>query len=57
MHSAPFWRTADKIGYVFGTITIFLFAFILGRFPHDLFYHYYTFMILLLLITRVVHFF
>lgn len=57
MHSAPFWRTADKIGYVFGTITIFLFAFILGRFPHDLFYHYYTFMILLLLVTRVVHFF
>jgi hypothetical protein len=57
MHTAPFWRTADKLGYVLGTLVIFSFAFMLGKYPHDLFYTYYTVLIVGLLLMRLVHFF
>jgi len=57
MHTAPFWRLADKLGYVFGSIVLVSFAFMIGRFPHTLFYPYYTVMILGLIIVRCFHFY
>lgn len=56
MQTAPFWRTADKIAYVLGVMVLFSFAFMLGKYPHDLFYTYYTVLISILLATRLVHF-
>jgi Protein of unknown function (DUF2838) len=57
MHSAPFWRLADKLGFVLGTLIIFSFSFILGKYPNDFFYIYYFFITLVMLIIRYAHYY
>lgn len=57
MQSAPFWRLADKVGFVMGTLIIISFSFMIGRFPHDLFYHYYVALTLLMLAIRYAHYY
>lgn len=57
MQSAPFWRLADKIGFVLGTLIIMSFSFMLGRFPHDHFYPYYVALTIVMLIVRYAHYY
>jgi hypothetical protein len=57
MQSAPFWRLADKIGFVFGTLIIISFNFMIGRYPNDLFYHYYVYLTIAMLIVRYAHYY
>lgn len=38
MMTAPFWRMADKLGFVVGTFTIITFSYLLGKYPNDIFY-------------------
>jgi len=40
MSTAPFWRNADKFGFVFGTILIISFSYTIGRYPDTVVYHY-----------------
>lgn len=46
----------DKLGYVIGTMVICSFTFMLGKYPHDLFYSYCIALILFFIAVRVVHF-
>jgi hypothetical protein len=57
MHSAPFWRTVDKLGFVIGTFIIFSYAYMLGQYPHTYFYNFYTALIVSLLFIRFFHFY
>jgi hypothetical protein len=43
--SAPFTRFSDKMTFIFGVLEVIAQAFILGRFPHTLYYQYHTFML------------
>jgi hypothetical protein len=57
MQSAPFWRLADKIGFVLGTLIIISSSFMVGRFPHDMFYPYYVVLNIVMLIVRYGHYY
>ncbi len=57
MQSAPFWRLADKIGFVLGTLIIISFNYMIGRYPHDLFYYYYVALTLVMLVVRWAHYY
>ena len=56
MHSAPFWRLADKMGFVVGSLIIMSFSYIIGKFPNDFFYSYYSVLMIGLIALRVAHF-
>ena len=56
MNSAPFWRFADKIGFVIGTMMLVSFSYLIGKYPHDLFYKYYVILVPILLILRFLHY-
>ena len=56
-HSAPFWRTFDKLGSVIGTTLILTYTFMLGRYPHDSVYTLYMFLLPILLVTRYLHYY
>lgn len=56
MHSAPFWRTADKLGFVLGTCCIISYSYMVGKYPHDHFYTYYVILTLIMLALRVAHY-
>ena len=57
MKTAPFWRTADKFGFVLGTTLIIAYSFMLGRYPYDLVYTFYMFLLPALIITRCFHYY
>ena len=57
MKSAPFWRTADKFGFVLGTTLIITYSFMLGRYPYDLVYTLDMFLLPVLIITRCFHYY
>ena len=57
MRSAPFWRTADKVGFMVGSLIITSYCYMIGKFPHDAFYVYYEFVLIALLISRLLHYY
>ena len=57
MQSAPFWRTADKLGFVIGTLVLVSFSYMIGKFPNDHFYTYYFYVTMLMLAVRVAHYY
>jgi hypothetical protein len=57
MQGAPFWRLADKIGFVFGTLVIIAFNYMIGKYPHDLFYPFYVSLTIGMLIVRYAHYY
>jgi len=57
MSTAPFWRLADKLAFVFGTMMIIAYSFMIGRYPHDMIYPFVTGLLLFLIATRYVHYF
>lgn len=56
MTSAPFWRTADKLGFVIGTLILVSFSYMIGKYPNDHFYTYYLYVTLFMLAMRVAHY-
>ena len=57
MSTAPFWRSADKLGFVFGTILIISFSFIIGRYPDTLAYTFIQWLLPSFLFYRYVHYY
>lgn len=57
MHSAPFWRTADKIGFMVGVTIMLSFVYLIAKFPHDLFYQYYSVLMPTLILLRMGHYY
>jgi Protein of unknown function (DUF2838) len=57
MATAPFWRTADKIGFVLGTIILVSYSYMIGKYPNDHFYTYYLLTLIPLLIMRYFHYY
>jgi Protein of unknown function (DUF2838) len=57
LHSAPFWRLADKLGFVVGIFIIVSFSYMIGKYPNDLFYLYYLLLTILMLILRMAHYY
>lgn len=56
MTTAPFWRLADKLGFVVGVAVIVSFSYLIGKFPHDIFYTYYVWLITFLFGIRLLHY-
>jgi hypothetical protein len=57
MHTAPFWRTADKVGFMIGSMITVSYSYVIGAFPNDFFYPYYCSVMILLLTSRVAHYY
>jgi len=57
MHTAPFWRLADKLSFVIGVFIIVSYSFVLGRFPNDLCYIYIQMLMPVLLVLRWLHYY
>lgn len=57
MHSAPFWRTADKVGFMVGVTIMLTFIYFIAKFPHDFFYKYYTVLMPTLIFLRMGHYY
>jgi hypothetical protein len=55
--TAPFWRLADKLGFIVGTFTIVSFSYLIGKYPNDIFYTYYVFTTIVMLFLRVLHYY
>lgn len=56
MTTAPFWRLADKLGFVLGVLVIVSFSYLIGKFPNDLFYQYYQVLVGVLFLLRLLHY-
>lgn len=57
MHTAPFWRLADKLGFVIGTLVLVSFSYMIGKYPNDLFYQYYLYVTVVMLAIRLAHYY
>lgn len=56
MQYAPFWRTADKFAYLFGSTIIIAFTYFLGAYPNDYLYSFTVPLLLGLIASRYVHY-
>lgn len=56
MNHAPTVRFFDKISFCVGVWLMTATTFIVGKWPHDIYYKYHVFVIIALLAARVVHF-
>jgi hypothetical protein len=52
MTAAPFTRFRDKMTFITSVLNMGLFAFLLGRYPHDIYYHYISIAIPILIMIR-----
>lgn len=52
MKSAPFTRFTDKLIFIFGVLQVIIQSFILGRYPHDLYYKYHSIVLPLKIIFK-----
>jgi len=57
MNTASMIRLTHKVAFVFGSLIFFSFGFVLGHYPHTLFYPYYTWTLLGLIFMRFFHFY
>ena len=57
MQTAPFWRLADKLGFVVGTLVLVSFSYMIGKHPHDYFYTYYLYVTMLMMVVRFAHYY
>lgn len=57
LHSAPFWRTADKLGFVIGTLILVSYSYLIGKYPHDFFYSYYAALVPVMISLRIAHYY
>ena len=55
--SAHFWRTYDKLGFVYGTALIITLSFVLGRYPDTFIYTLIQWLLPILLVGRYVHYY
>ena len=56
MQSAPFWRKMDKFAYVFGTLILIYYSYLLGKYPYTHVFTYHIWLYLFLYAARVIHF-
>ena len=56
MSTAPFQRLADKVFFVLGSMIVVGYGYVIGKYPNDWYYSFYTGVMALLLIARLVHF-
>lgn len=56
MKTAPFWRLADKLGFVVGVLVLVSFSYLIGKYPNDIFYQYYQWVVGILFILRFLHY-
>jgi hypothetical protein len=45
MQSAPFTRMQDKFFFMYGVLQVIFTSWLFGRYPHDVFYKYHTFVL------------
>ena len=56
MTTAPFQRLADKFFFVMGAVIVVGYGYVIGKYPNDFYYRFYTCVMAMLLIARMVHF-
>ena len=56
MNHAPTVRLFDKIAFCLGVWLMTATTFIVGKYPHDIYYRYHVIIMIVLLAARVVHF-
>jgi hypothetical protein len=52
METAPFARKRDKVTFITSVLSMGLYSFLLGRYPHDIYYHYISTVIPILILIR-----
>jgi hypothetical protein len=57
LRTAPFWRTADKLGFMIGTFVLVSFSYLIGKYPHDFFYTYYCVLVPVMIFLRICHYY
>mmetsp|Transcript_15872 Transcript_15872/g.24427 ORF Transcript_15872/g.24427 Transcript_15872/m.24427 type:complete len:135 (+) Transcript_15872:668-1072(+) len=54
--SAPFTRKRDKCTFILGVLLVIFSVFVLGRFPHQLYYHYHCALMFVLIFSKWLYY-
>jgi hypothetical protein len=52
MSSAPFTRSQDKVFFLYGVFQIIVLAWLLGRYPNDIYYYFHSIMLVVKLVLK-----
>lgn len=56
IHSAPFTRLSDKITFIYGVLAVIIQAFVYGRYPNNLYFHWHSFFITIQIFLKWVYY-
>lgn len=56
MKGAKFARLTDKLNFILGVFLILSASYMLGRYPHDFWYHYHCIVFVSLVIIRLFNY-